>query len=44
MISFDTVKRGNISLAEIVGINHFLDMQSDIEYENMNKPIKEGVR
>lgn len=42
MVNFLDVKQGNISLAEIVEINHFLDMKADIEYANMNNTKKGG--
>lgn len=36
MVSFADVQKGDISLAELVGISHYLDMKSDIEYAAMN--------
>lgn len=42
MVNFLDVKYGKISLVEIVEINHFLDMKSDIEYANMPSLKKGG--
>ena len=41
MVNFLDVKYGKISLAEIVEINHFLDMKSDIEYASLKKGGKQ---
>lgn len=32
MVSLVDVTSGRVSLADIVGVNHYLDMRSDIEY------------
>ena len=40
MVSFADVQQGNISLAELVGISHYLDMKSDIEYAAMNDNVR----
>lgn len=42
MVSFADVKNGTVSLSDLVGINHYLDMQSDIEYWSLKNSQKEG--
>lgn len=44
MVDFVSVKNGEISLADIVGLNHYLDMKSDIEYAAIKKAEKRGKR
>lgn len=35
MVSFTEVRDGSVSLCDLVGINTYLDMRSDIEYNAM---------
>jgi hypothetical protein len=40
MVSLPDVTSGRVTLAEIAGINHYLDMKSDIEYYANEKAMK----
>lgn len=42
MVSYLDVKNGAVSLADIVGIVHYLDMKSDIGYANMHHDMEKG--
>lgn len=44
MVSFVDVKMGMVTLADLVGITHYLDMKADIEYATMQKQMKKGQR
>ena len=44
MISMDAVLRGDVTLADLVGINNYLDMRSDIEWAASENARKEMVR
>ena len=47
MVSLPDVKEGRVNLADLVEVNHFLDMKSDIEYfanEEAMKKAKKGGR
>ena len=37
MVTLSEVKSGRVNLADIVGINHYLDMKSDIEYAALER-------
>lgn len=40
MVSYLDVKHGAVSLADIIGIVHYLDMKSDVEYANMHRDME----
>lgn len=40
MVTLSEVKSGRVNLADIVGINHYLDMKSDIEYAALERGRK----
>mgnify|MGYP003447581607 CR=1 FL=1 len=42
MVDMHDVLEGNITLAEIVRINHYLDMKQDIEYMVSEEARKHG--
>lgn len=42
MVDMHDVLEGNITLAEIVRINHYLDMKQDIEYMVSEEAKKHG--
>lgn len=47
MVALPDVKEGRVNLADLVEVNHFLDMKSDIEYfanEEAMKKAKKGGR
>jgi hypothetical protein len=47
MVSLPDVTSGKVTLAEIVEVNHYLDMKSDIEYmahEKSRREMKKGGR
>lgn len=37
MVSMSEVKSGAVTLADLVGITHYLDMKDDIQIANMPK-------
>lgn len=44
MVSYLDVKHGAVSLADIIGIVHYLNMKSDVEYANMHHDMEKGGR
>lgn len=42
MISMEAVLRGDVTLADLVGINNFLDLKADIEWAAHEKAKKEA--
>lgn len=44
MVTMTELKSGTVSLADIVGMTHYLDMKADIEYANMMKHEKPSLR
>ncbi len=44
MVSLTDVKSGKATLADLVEINHYLDMRSDIEYMAQERAAKEAKR
>ena len=42
MVSLPDVKTGRVTLADLIEINHYLDMKSDIEQYAMDKVKEEG--
>lgn len=42
MVSYLDVKHGAVSLADIIGIVHYLNMKSDVEYVNMHRDMEKG--
>lgn len=38
MVTMTELKSGLVTLADLVGMTHYLDMKNDIEYANMTKP------
>ena len=37
MVTMTELKSGLVTLADLVGMTHYLDMKSDIEYANLKK-------
>ena len=44
MVSLTDVNSGRVTLADLVEINHYLDMKSDIEYMAQENAAKEAKR
>jgi hypothetical protein len=44
MVSLTDVKSGKATLADLVEVNHYLDMRSDIEYMAQERAAKEAKR
>jgi hypothetical protein len=44
MVSLVDVNSGRVTLAELVEVNHYLDMKSDIEYMANEKAMKDPKR
>jgi hypothetical protein len=44
MVSLVDVNSGRVTLAELVEVNHYLDMKSDIEYMANEKAMKDSKR
>jgi hypothetical protein len=42
MVSMTDVLNGNITLSEIVRVNHYLDMKQDIEFMANEEAMKHG--
>ena len=42
MVSYLDVKHGAVSLADIIGIVHYLNMKSDVEYANIHRDMEKG--
>lgn len=42
MVSLPDVKAGRVTLADIVEMNHYLDMKADIEHYAADKVREEG--
>lgn len=42
MVSYLDVKHGEVSLADIISIVHYLDMKSDVEYANIHRDMEKG--
>ena len=42
MVTMTEVKSGAVSLADLAGITHYLDMKADIEYANMGGGADNG--
>ncbi len=40
MVTMTELKSGLVTLSDLVGMTHYLDMKSDIEYANMTKHDK----
>lgn len=44
MVSLVDVNSGRVTLADLVEVNHYLDMKSDIEYMAQENAAKEAKR
>ena len=44
MVSLVDVNSGRVTLADLAGINHYLEMKNDIEYMAQEKAMKESKR
>ena len=42
MVSLPDVREGRVTLADLMEVNHYLEMKADIEHYSMDKAREEG--